>query len=153
MPLERLERQQIICTTLAEAWSFYARPDNLASITPSSLGFRVTSSPQQMYAGMIITYTVTPFLGLPFNWVSEITQCREPVFFVDEQRIGPYKFWHHQHHFREIPDGVEVRDLVHYQLPFGPLSSIASGFVRSRLEEIFTYRRETIEKLFPPRRQ
>jgi ligand-binding SRPBCC domain-containing protein len=154
MPLEKLERLQVIPVTMEDAWAFFGRPDNLANITPQSLGFKVTSPPQeQMYAGMIITYTVTPFLGLRFRWVTEITQCREPFFFVDEQRIGPYRFWHHQHHFRQVSGGVEVHDLVHYQLPFGPLGGIASPFVKRRLAAIFDFRRETIDKLFPAGRR
>jgi ligand-binding SRPBCC domain-containing protein len=154
MALEKLERLQVIAATIEEAWNFFARPDNLATITPQSLGFKVTSPPQeQMYAGMIVTYSVTPLLGLRFRWVTEITQCREPLFFVDEQRIGPYRFWHHQHHFREVAGGVEVRDLVHYQLPFGPLGVVASGMVKRRLAEIFDFRGETIEKLFPSGRR
>jgi ligand-binding SRPBCC domain-containing protein len=152
MPLEKLERLQIIDTSLAEAWSFFSRPGNLASITPPWLGFRVTSPPQEvMYAGSIITYTVNPLLGLPVNWVTEITHCAGPDFFVDEQRIGPYRFWHHQHHFREVQGGVEVQDLVHYQLPFGVFGSVASGYVRGKLEEIFEFRRQAVQTLFKSR--
>jgi len=149
MPLEKLERLQIIPIPLAEVWSFFGRPENLSAITPPWLGFRVTSAPQDtMYAGMIISYTVSPLLGLALPWVTEITHCEEPFFFVDEQRLGPYRFWHHQHHFREVAGGVEMRDLVHYQLPFGPLGRIASGLVRRRLEAVFDYRRQATQKLF-----
>lgn len=149
MSLEKLERQQTIPITLSEAWSFFGQPENLAGITPPSLGFRVTSSPQEaMYSGMILTYTVSPLLGLPLPWVTEITHCREPHFFVDEQRLGPYRFWHHQHHFREVAEGVEVRDIVHYLLPFGPLGQVASGLVRRQLAAIFDYRREAVQQRF-----
>lgn len=149
MPLERLERQQTIPATLPEAWSFFCRPDNLAAITPPWLGFKVTSAPQEeMYAGMIITYTINPLFGLRMSWVTEITQCREPSFFVDEQRIGPYRFWHHQHDFREVRGGVEVRDMVHYQLPLGPIGGIASVYVRRKLEAIFDYRRQAVQTRF-----
>ena len=149
MPLEKLERQQTIPITLVEAWSFFGHPENLAAITPPSLGFRVTSPSQvDMYSGMIITYTVSPLLGLALPWVTEITHCREPYFFVDEQRLGPYRFWHHQHHFREVAEGVEVRDLVHYLLPFGLLGRVALGLVRRRLAAIFDYRREAVQQRF-----
>ena len=144
MPLEKFERQQIIPITLTQAWSFFGRPENLVDITPPSLGFRVTSSAQgPMYSGMILTYSVSPLLGLARPWVTEITHCREPYFFVDEQRLGPYRFWHHQHHSREVAGGVEVLDLVHYLLPFGLL-----GQVRRRLAAIFDYRREAVQQRF-----
>jgi ligand-binding SRPBCC domain-containing protein len=149
MALERLERLQTIPVTLGEAWSFFGKPENLALITPPWLDFRVTSPPQpEMYAGMIITYTVKPFPGFKLPWVTEITHCREPYFFVDEQRIGPYRFWHHQHLFRETLGGVEVRDLVHYVLPFGALGGVVSGMVKRRLEAIFDYRRRAVKERF-----
>jgi ligand-binding SRPBCC domain-containing protein len=149
MSLEKLERLQTIPMPLADLWNFFGRPENLASITPPWLGFRVTSAPQEtMYAGMIITYTVSPLLGVALPWTTEITHCGEPHFFVDEQRLGPYRFWHHQHHFREVAGGVEMRDLVHYQLPFGPLGRVAAGMVRRRLEAVFDYRREAVQRLF-----
>lgn len=148
MPLEQLERLQVIPSTLPEAWSFFSRPDNLSAITPPWLNFQVTSSlPAQMYPGMILTYTVSPVAGLPLEWVTEITHCSQPCLFIDEQRIGPYRFWHHQHHFREVPGGVEVRDLVHYKLPLGPLGRIASRYVRKRLASIFDFRREAVQEL------
>ena len=148
--MERLERTQIVPATLAEAWAFFSRPENLATITPPWLGFRVVSPPSEepMYAGMILRYTVTPLLGMPVSWVTEITHCREPYLFVDEQRFGPYRFWHHEHHFREVDGGVEVRDLIHFRLPFGPLGGLATGLVRRKLAAIFDYRQEAVRERF-----
>jgi ligand-binding SRPBCC domain-containing protein len=150
MLLERLERVQTLPATLAESWAFYGRPENLARITPPWLDFRLVwpPAPEPLHTGMIIRYTIRPLLGIPLSWVTEITHCREPLLFVDEQRFGPYRFWHHQHHFREVPGGVEVRDLVHYRLPFGPLGEIASGLVRRKLAAIFDYRREAAREVF-----
>jgi ligand-binding SRPBCC domain-containing protein len=80
--------------------------------------------------------------------VTEITHCREPHFFVDEQRLGPYRFWHHQHQLREVAGGVEVRDLIHYLLPFGPLGRVASALVRRQLVAIFDYRSKAVKERF-----
>lgn len=149
MSLQRFERRQTIPAPLGEVWQFFACPENLALITPPWLGFRVTSPPQEaMHAGTIITYTVSPLLGLPLAWVTEITRCDAPGYFVDEQRFGPYRFWHHQHRFREVPGGVEMHDLIHYRLPFDPLSRPALGLVRRRLEAIFDYRRQAVRQRF-----
>lgn len=98
---------------------------------------------------MIVTYTVSPFAKLRVKWVTEITHVREPDYFVDEQRFGPYKFWHHQHKFIEIPGGVRVDDLVHYALPFDPIGRIANAlFVKRQLQEIFDFRRRYLEDKF-----
>ena len=133
-----------------EAWSFFSDPRNLAIITPPSLGLRITSEPgEKMYAGMIITYRVSPVLGIPLRWITEITHVDEPNLFVDEQRFGPYRFWHHQHHFREIEGGVEIRDLVHYSPFIGPFDVVINEMVaKKKLREIFGYRRNYLQKEF-----
>ena len=98
---------------------------------------------------MIITYKVYPFLGIPSNWVTEITQVKEKNFFIDEQRFGPYKFWHHQHHFKQIDEGVEMEDIVTYALPLDPLSRpLNSLFVGKKIKEIFKFREEVLNKFF-----
>ena len=114
--------------------------------------FTVTSDPEllkQMYTGQIITYTVRPVLNIPLFWMTEIKHVEPGVFFVDEQRIGPYVIWHHQHHFKAIPGGVEMTDLVHYKLPLGPLGALAKWlFVGRQLDGIFDYRWKKLEQLF-----
>jgi ligand-binding SRPBCC domain-containing protein len=102
-----------------------------------------------MYAGMIITYLVRPLLNIPTTWVTEITHVREPNFFVDEQRFGPYKLWHHQHIFREAAGGVEMEDIVSYAVPFGFVGSIVNRLIISkRINEIFSFRKEKLTELF-----
>ncbi len=153
MSVHRLDAVQIVPASLVEAWAFFANPRNLEVITPPSLGFRITAAdrPAKVYEGMILTYTLTPLLNVPMRWVAEITHLREHEFFVDEQRAGPYAFWHHQHHFREVEGGVELRDIVHYAAPFGPLGDLVVRFqVKPRLAEIFRFRKRVIERRFGP---
>lgn len=149
---QRLEFQQELPISRTDAWEFFSRPENLALITPDDLGFEVVSDlPGRMYAGMIVSYRIRPLAGLPVNWTTEITQVREPEFFVDEQRSGPYRFWHHQHLFEGIEGGVRMTDLVHYRLPFGLVGHLLmNGLVRTRLNEIFAYRSRKIHELFAP---
>ena len=148
MKLHRLEACQNLPVPVREAWAFFADAGNLARITPPSLGMRVTSAPdERMYAGMIITYRIRPLFGVTVDWVTEITHVEEPVRFVDEQRFGPYRFWHHQHLFREIDGGVEARDLVHYALPPGG-GAVRRMLVEPRLREIFAFRRGVLEATF-----
>ena len=154
MAIHRMATTQIVPTELDTAWAFFSDPRNLPIITPPSLGLRITSDlPGSMYEGMIITYTVRPLLGIPLDWVTEITHVEERRMFVDEQRMGPYRLWHHEHHFREVPGGVEARDVVHYALPFGSLGDLLGGrTVRRNLREIFHFRRQVVTERFgaPP---
>lgn len=153
MAVYSLKRVQRLPVSPDEAWAFFSNPANLKVITPAYMGFEVKSDPdfsqKEMYAGQVITYTVKPLLGIPLFWMTEITHVSKGDFFVDEQRVGPYALWHHQHHFKSIPGGVEMTDLVHYRVPLGWLGDIANRlFVRSQLEAIFNFRWNKLEELF-----
>jgi ligand-binding SRPBCC domain-containing protein len=149
--VQLLKRTQFLPIGLGEAWSFFSDPANLSSITPDWLSFTMTcEAAPQMYAGQILSYTIRPFPLCSLSWLTEITHVDEPHFFVDEQRMGPYAFWHHAHHFRQSDGGVLMDDIVHYKLPFGPLGGLVHAlYVRKQLQEIFDYRKHTLEKLFP----
>ncbi len=151
MATHSIKTVQKIPISLEEAWSFFSTPANLQTITPSNMGFKVISKHQgeKMYAGQIIEYTVKPVLGIPVYWMTEITQVKEHKYFIDEQRFGPYKLWHHQHHFKAIPGGVEMTDIVHYKNPMWFLGKLANHFfVKKKLESIFEFRRKKVEELF-----
>lgn len=150
MKVYRLETTQRVPGSIESAWHYFSDPRKLREITPPGMGFEITSPlPERMYEGMIISYVVRPLLGIPAQWVTEITHIAEGRLFVDEQRFGPYRFWHHEHHFSEIPGGVEMRDIVHYVVPFGWVGRIANVlFVRPTLDDIFAYRKRAIARLF-----
>lgn len=124
-------------------WRFFSDPANLAKITPPSLGFRVLSEqPPQIHPGLMIRYRVSPLFGVPMTWVTEITHVRSPDYFVDEQRVGPYRMWHHEHTFRAVDaEHTEVIDLVHYVPPLGLIGAILNRLIiRPQLERIFDFR-------------
>ena len=144
-----LSRTQRLPIDIGTAWDFFSTPDNLDAITPPDVRFRQLSPAERMYEGQIIRYYISPVLGIPLFWMTEITHVREKEYFVDEQRFGPYSFWHHKHFFVEIPGGVEMRDVIDYKLPLGILGHIAHAlFVRHKLEAIFEYRYRVLEERF-----
>ena len=136
--------------SLEEAWDFFSDPRNLAVITPPDMAFTIqTDLPDRMHAGLIVKYQVRPMMNVPMTWVTEITNVVEHELFVDEQRFGPYRFWHHQHHFRAVPGGVEMRDIVHYDVGFGPIGDIVDLLVvRRRIQAIFDFRSRVLEQRF-----
>ncbi|MEI6208576.1 MAG: SRPBCC family protein [Desulfuromonadales bacterium] len=146
-----LERTQILPVSIDKAWTFFSDPANLLKITPPNMDFRITSPPaSETRAGQIITYTVRPFFHLAVTWTTEITHVEKPYFFVDEQRFGPYRFWHHQHRFREVEGGIEMHDLVHYLLAHDHLATLVNRlFVAPRLRKIFDYRCRVLKEIFP----
>ncbi|OSY87854.1 SRPBCC domain-containing protein [Tenacibaculum holothuriorum] len=146
-----LSTEQVLKVPIAQAWSFFSMPQNLSKITPSHMGFDITSTvDSKVYAGQIITYRVGILPGVKSNWVTEITQVKEQEFFIDEQRFGPYKMWHHEHWFEELPNGnTLMKDKISYKIPFGFLGHIAqSVFIKKQLKGIFEHRFSTLEKLF-----
>lgn len=114
------------------------------------MGFIVrTELPDKMYEGLMIEYTVSPMLGIPMNWITEIKTVKNHSFFVDEQRKGPYRIWHHEHHFKVVEGGVEMTDIVSYELPLGFLGRLMHPIlVKNKLKEIFDYRRQKVDELF-----
>lgn len=146
----QLQRTQIIPADLETCWDFFSAPGNLQLITPDYMGFHVrTKVPEQMYPGLIIAYTITPLLGIRMQWVTEITHVRDKEFFVDEQRSGPYRLWHHEHHFKAVEGGTEMTDILTYQLPLGFLGKLMHRFVvKKKLDEIFAYRFEKTKEIF-----
>jgi ligand-binding SRPBCC domain-containing protein len=151
MGFYQLIKTQKIPATIEQVWDFISSPANLKKITPAYMGFDITSKliPGKMYPGMIISYKVSPLLKIKMTWVTEITQVREKEYFVDEQRIGPYKIWHHQHIIKAIKGGVLMTDIVSYQPPFGVLGLLANSLIiKKQLREIFDYRNHAVEKEF-----
>lgn len=150
MKIYTLERTQEVMAPLGGVWDFFSNPGNLALITPPWLGFRVISGgDRKIYKGMILEYKVSPLLRIPVTWVTEITEVEEMSRFVDVQRTGPYAFWRHEHIFEEKHGVVEVKDVVSYALPLGPLGSIVHAFdTKKRLGRIFDFRRQYVERRF-----
>ncbi len=145
-----LKTIQSIPTDLEAAWSFFSDPANLQVITPSNLGFTILSDPySEIYPGQIIEYKVRPVLGIPIYWMTEITHVVDKVYFIDEQRFGPYELWHHQHHFSKIDGGVKMMDIVHYRNPFGFFGNLANKlFLEKQLRRIFEFRFTKIQDVF-----
>jgi ligand-binding SRPBCC domain-containing protein len=151
MAFYQLIKTQKLPSTINETWDFISSPANLKEITPEHMGFIVTSNTgeKKMYPGMIITYKVSPLLGIKLNWVTEITHVKDLEYFVDEQRIGPYSMWHHQHKIEAIKGGVLMTDIVTYQPPMGILGALANSLlIKTQLQEIFDYRTVALEKRF-----
>jgi ligand-binding SRPBCC domain-containing protein len=148
-----LKWETMLPIPLNEAWDFFSSPLNLAKITPPEMNFVVTTANNgqgtDMYAGMIITYKVSPLWGIKMDWMTEITHVDDKKYFVDEQRFGPYALWHHQHHFKEVEGGVLMTDILDYAIPYSIFGRIANTvLVKKQINKIFDYRAKAIEQLF-----
>jgi ligand-binding SRPBCC domain-containing protein len=149
--VEELYFRQQLSISLREAWAFFSNPTNLQEITPKHMDFKVTSRHHgsEIYAGQIIRYTVKPILGIPLNWCTEITHVETNKYFIDEQRFGPYAFWHHQHHFKENEDGVLMEDILTYKVPLGFLGDLVNELmVKKEVNDIFNYRKRILSERF-----
>ena len=147
----QIKRIQNIPIELKKAWDFFSQPDNLKLITPDYLNFKILSKSDagEMYPGMIITYTLSPLFHISINWATEISQVKEYKYFIDNQIKGPYKIWHHEHHFKETEQGVEMRDILYYEIPYGFVGRFLHKLIiGKKVNEIFNYREQKIKELF-----
>jgi ligand-binding SRPBCC domain-containing protein len=141
-----LYSRQHIPASLSDVWKFFSDANNLLLLTPPHLNLKVTSDvSNKVYAGQVLLYKVKPVLGITLPWMTEIRHVQPLKYFVDEQRKGPYKLWHHQHHFKEIYGGVQMIDIVHYRLSFGWIGRLGNSlFVKKELKKIFAYRHQKL---------
>ena len=149
--LHTLQTKQFIKSDIQTVWDFMSSPENLAKITPPYMGFKILTdlNNSKMYPGQIIEYYVTPVAGIKMHWVTEITHVKNLEFFVDEQRFGPYSFWHHKHFLKQVDGGIEMTDIVHYKAPFGIIGKIANAlFIGKKIKEIFDFRYKKLEEIF-----
>lgn len=142
--------EQIIPAPLGQVWEYFCDPKNLNALTPPDMNFEILNGGDaRMYEGQLIEYRVEFVRGLRSRWLTEISHVRECEYFVDEQRMGPYRFWYHEHGFKEVSSGTRMTDRVTYVIPGGPLGDILNSiWISGRLSHIFTFRRKTILELF-----
>lgn len=149
MKVHLLERTQNLGCDKKTAWAFFSDPKNLQKITPQWLDFRILSGADTaMHPGQIIRYRISAIAGIPHMWITEITHVVAEDLFVDEQRFGPYRFWHHQHHFETIKGGIRMTDRLHYALPVPPAGELLHPVIRKKLTAIFDFREKTLAGLF-----
>jgi ligand-binding SRPBCC domain-containing protein len=145
-----LHREQIISATLETVWAYFADPNNLNALTPLYMNFEIISGGDvKMYEGQIIEYRVEFVRGIRSLWLTEIAHVRDAEYFVDEQRLGPYRFWYHEHKFMPLPEGVKMIDNITYAAPFGMLGDFVNAmWIRRKLNGIFEYRFHKIIEIF-----
>lgn len=148
--MKQLIFKQFLPITIEDAWEFFSTPKNLNLITPPDVKFKLLNDvPDKMYAGAMICYKISPFLNISFDWVTEITAVKQYEYFTDEQRKGPYRLWHHEHHFEKTGGGVMMTDKLYYDIGKSFLGWLAGKlFVHRQVKEIFDYRYQKLEELF-----
>ena len=146
----RIHRDQTVPASLDAVWEYFSKPENLNEITPPDLNFEIIHKDSNtMFLGQLIEYKVQFIPLLRSRWLTEITHVEDQAYFVDEQRIGPYRFWYHEHLFRPVEKGTQIIDRVTYKLPYGPLGDLAHlTWIKPRLEKIFDYREDQITAIF-----
>ena len=150
MRLHKLKYTTIIDADLEGVWDFFSNPNNLEELTPRNMKFEIKDiDDKSMYAGKIISYSITPLASIPMTWVTEITHYKEKEYFIDEQRFGPYKFWHHLHKFTEEEGKTMMIDEVSFAYYGGFIGNLLQNYlITNRIKDIFQFRAKVISHLF-----
>ncbi len=130
-----------------ETFDFFSRAENLEKITPPELAFKIIAkSSSEMGRGLLIDYTLR-IKKVPIHWRTRIESWNPPHSFVDTQLRGPYRIWHHTHHFEALGDGTLMSDVVQYKMHAWPFGDVALPFVQGDITSIFSYRKKVISKI------
>jgi ligand-binding SRPBCC domain-containing protein len=142
-----IETDQTLPRALDDVFPFFADAGNLETITPPELRFSIeTPRPIEMRVGALIEYRLTLY-GIRFRWLTEISVWEPGKRFVDQQILGPFALWHHEHRFSQEGDGTRIQDTVHYALPLDPIGRLAHPLVRKQLDRIFDYRTARVDEI------
>jgi ligand-binding SRPBCC domain-containing protein len=144
-----LERAQVVARPRREVFAFFADAFNLERLTPAFLRFRITTPPPiEMRPGTLIDYRLR-LHGVPMKWRTSIEAFEPERSFTDVQLVGPYRRWRHRHDFVDVAGGTEVRDVVEYEMPLGPLGGwVRRVFVVPSLDRIFDFRQRAVAEIF-----
>lgn len=147
MKIYQLRRRQRLAINLHDAWAFFSSPHNLNQITPDFFHVDITSPvPEDIYAGLLISYRMRAVFGVPMAWLSEVCHCDKPRRFIYQQRVGPFKFWSHEVALTECVGGVELEDIMFYTMPLGWLGQwLHRILIGPKLQKIFDTRRDYLQ--------
>jgi ligand-binding SRPBCC domain-containing protein len=150
MAAHSLKMVQKIPAPVGDVWKLFSQSANLVQLTPAGMDIRIVSAidDRPIYPGQIIEYKLKPLWGMTIRWITEIGVVEQERFFMDIQRKGPYRLWEHKHYFQPIQGGVEMTDIVNYQIPMGILGRMANSvLVKQKLRQVFEHRFRQVEKL------
>jgi ligand-binding SRPBCC domain-containing protein len=163
----RLQFEQWVPFPLGRVFLFFANPQNLPLIMPPATGTRIdhltlvpppkhpaTNVPSMAGVGseIVTSFRLFPFLPFRARWVALITEFEWDHHFADIQKSGPFKRFHHRHELaaetREGVAGTIVRDVIEYDVGFGPFGSVANQFfVNRQFQRTFAYRQAALVRL------
>jgi len=159
-----LEFEQWVPFPVEIVFGFFSNPANLPRIMPTASGTRLdrvnlvsplgTARTDAAGVGTTIatSFRIIPFLPFRARWIARITEFERNHHFADIQDQGPFKSWHHRHEFlsetRQNVQGTLVRDVIDYEVGFGPLGSVANSlFVRRQMKATFDERQAKLPRL------
>jgi ligand-binding SRPBCC domain-containing protein len=153
---------------LPEVFAFFSNPENLPRLMPPATDTRIdrldrvpplvsrepVASPHAAGVGTVIvtSFRLFPLLPQRAQWIARITEFEWNHHFSDVQEKGPFKQWHHRHEFlaeaRDGASGTLVRDIIEYEVGFGPLGVLANWlFVAPQMRRTFAQRQQRLSKL------
>lgn len=143
--------QQLIPAHRQEVWRYLSRSRHLLDLTPSKFKLHIVNKelPDHLETGLRITYVMV-FLGfIRTHWVSEITALENPIYFIDEQAKGPFRYWRHEHRLQDHPEGTLMTDHIQVEAPFGWIGTwLYHVWIKHQLDRNMLYRTQVMQETF-----
>ncbi len=75
--------EQFLPIDIEKAWKFFSSPENLKTITPDELDFKILTDigDEEIYEGMKIDYMVKPLFKISVRWQTEIIKIKKTELF------------------------------------------------------------------------
>ncbi len=129
-----LDSIHIVKADLDRVWSFFSSPANLGRITPRSMGFVIhTPDPVTDRRCHHRLHGPSACSASRRGGRRRIDEVEAPHPLPRHPAQGPLQSWVHEHRFTLLSEGgVRLDDHVEYELPLGPLGSLAPPTRRAR---------------------
>lgn len=86
-------------------------------------------------------------LGRKRIFKSRIVEFDAPHSFADEMQEGDFRYFRHEHYFKEVDNGTILIDLVHFKVPYGSAGKLFSRlYLTNYLRRLLEIRNNVIKE-------
>lgn len=126
----------------AEAFAWHEQPGAFSKLIPPWEKVTLIDACGGITVGAFAAVKIGILGPIGITALYKHVEYEEGKLFVDEQKKGPFGYWRHEHHFRDLPEGgCEMDDYIQFKSP-----PFTAWIVKRRLERMFTFRHHATQQ-------